>query len=39
MKVMLNNLWRNFFSSLFIPEVTYSPQQRAQARLIKGVES
>jgi len=38
MKTMFNNLWRNFFSSLFLPEVVYSPRQRLEAKLIKGVE-
>jgi len=42
MKTILNNLWAhlwtNFLSSLFIPEVSYSLQQKAAAQLLRTLE-
>lgn len=38
MKTVLSNLWNNLFSSLFIPEFSYSAEQKVAAQVIKAVD-
>lgn len=38
MKTIINNMWKNFLLSIFVPDVFHTSKERMHTRLLEGIE-